>query len=122
MSTAQLSEDQVLDALRPIVDPDFNKSIVELGFVKNIEIDGGKVAFDIELTTPACPVKAEFERSARERVESLEGVSAVDVIMTSQTRTSVPTTNGAASACGRAPPSGLGAESERSTGPLLLPR
>ncbi|MFP6605173.1 MAG: Mrp/NBP35 family ATP-binding protein [Myxococcota bacterium] len=93
MSTAQISEGQILDALRPIVDPDFNKSIVELGFVKNIEIDGGKVAFDIELTTPACPVKAEFERSARERVESLEGVAAVDVNMTSQTRTSVPTTN-----------------------------
>ncbi|MFP6630003.1 MAG: Mrp/NBP35 family ATP-binding protein [Myxococcota bacterium] len=93
MSAAQISEGQILDALRPIVDPDFNKSIVELGFVKNIEIDGGKVAFDIELTTPACPVKAEFERSARERVESLEGVAAVDVNMTSQTRTSVPTTN-----------------------------
>ena len=93
MSTVQISEGQILDALRPIVDPDFNKSIVELGFVKNIEIDGGKVAFDIELTTPACPVKAEFERSARERVESLEGVAAVDVNMTSQTRTSGPTTN-----------------------------
>ncbi|MFP6625407.1 MAG: iron-sulfur cluster assembly protein, partial [Myxococcota bacterium] len=58
MSTVQISEGQILDALRPIVDPDFNKSIVELGFVKNIEIDGGKVAFAIELTTPACPVKA----------------------------------------------------------------
>ena len=88
---AEISEGQILDALRPIVDPDFNKSIVELGFVKNIAIDGGKVAFDIELTTPACPVKAEFERTARERIEALDGVSAVDVNMTSQTRSSVPT-------------------------------
>ena len=93
MSTTRISEEQVLDALRPIVDPDFNKSIVELGFVKNIEIDGDKVAFDIELTTPACPVKAEFERAARERVEGLEGVSTVDVNMTAQTRASVPTSN-----------------------------
>ncbi len=85
-----ISEEKVLASLRPIVDPDFNKSIVELGFVKNIRIDGGDVAFDIELTTPACPVKAEFERSARERVQALEGVSSVDVTMTSQTRTSVP--------------------------------
>jgi ATP-binding protein involved in chromosome partitioning len=93
MSTAEISEGQILDALRPIVDPDFNKSIVELGFVKNIEIEGGQVAFDIELTTPACPVKAEFERAARERVEALQGVSSVAVNMTAQTRASVPTTD-----------------------------
>ena len=90
MSTGEISESQVLDALRPIVDPDFNKSIVELGFVKNIEIEGGSVAFDIELTTPACPVKAEFERAARERVQALAGVSTVAVRMTAQTRSSTP--------------------------------
>ena len=78
--------DQVLDALRPIVDPDFNKNIVDLGFVKNIQIDGDQVAFDIELTTPACPVKAEFERAARERVEALDGVATAKVTMTAQTR------------------------------------
>jgi len=79
-----VTEPQVLDALRPIVDPDFGKSIVELGFVKNVAIQGGRVGFDIELTTPACPVKAEFEKAARERVLQLEGVSEVDVRMTAQ--------------------------------------
>ena len=76
----------VLDALRPIIDPDFGKSIVELGFVKNLRIDGGKVAFDIELTTPACPVKEEFQRQAKERVEDLPGVDAAEVTMTANTR------------------------------------
>jgi len=85
-----ISESSILDALRPIVDPDFHKSIVDLGFVKNVRIESGDVSFDIELTTPACPVKAEFERAARERVEALEGVGAVKVRMTSQTRTSAP--------------------------------
>ena len=85
-----VTDAQVLDALRPIVDPDFNKSIVDLGFVKNIEIDGARVAFDIELTTPACPVKAEFERAARERVLALEGVEEAAVNMTAQTRASTP--------------------------------
>ena len=86
------SEAQVLDALRPIVDPDFRKSIVDLGFVKNLAIDGGRVGFDIELTTPACPVKAEFEKAARERVLQLPGVDEVDVRMTAQTqgRTAAP--------------------------------
>jgi ATP-binding protein involved in chromosome partitioning len=82
----QVTEAQVLDALRPIIDPDFNKSIVDLGFVKDIAIDGAHVAFKIELTTPACPVKAEFERAAQERVSALAGVDAVAVTMTANTR------------------------------------
>jgi len=82
----QASETDVLGALRPIMDPDFNKSIVELGFIKQLRIDGAKVSFSIELTTPACPVKAEFERAARERVLALEGVSEVKVTMTANTR------------------------------------
>jgi len=85
-----VTEAQVLDALRPIVDPDFQKNIVELGFVKNVAIDGSRVGFSIELTTPACPVKSEFERAARERVLALEGVEDVAVEMTAQTRPTAP--------------------------------
>ena len=81
-----VSASQVLDALRPIIDPDFQKSIVDLGFIKDLRIDGSSVAFAIELTTPACPVKAEFERAARERVAAIDGVDQVDVTMTANTR------------------------------------
>jgi ATP-binding protein involved in chromosome partitioning len=86
---SSVSESQVLDALRPIIDPDFKKSIVDLGFVKNIEIEGERVAFAIELTTPACPVKEQFEQAARERVGAISGVSEVDVTMTANTRQAV---------------------------------
>jgi ATP-binding protein involved in chromosome partitioning len=81
-----LTEGRILDALRGIVDPDFRRSIVDLGFVKDIRIDGGRVSFAIELTTPACPVKAEFEQAARQRVAALEGVEDVEVTMTANTR------------------------------------
>jgi ATP-binding protein involved in chromosome partitioning len=86
MTPPAVTPEQVLAALRPIVDPDFGKSIVDLGFVKNLAIDGPRVSFDIELTTPACPVKAEFERAARERVAALPGVAEVAVTMTANTR------------------------------------
>ncbi len=82
----RISEADVLGALRPIVDPDFGKSIVDLGFVKDVRIDGPRISFVIELTTPACPVKAEFEKAARERVLALPGVENVDVTMTANTR------------------------------------
>ena len=80
------TEAQILEALRPIEDPDFHKSIVELGFVKNVEIDGGRVAFTIELTTPACPVKDQFKAAAERAVSALGGVTEVEVEMTSNTR------------------------------------
>jgi ATP-binding protein involved in chromosome partitioning len=83
---SQPSERDVLEALRPIQDPDFKRSIVDLGFVKNLRIDAGKVSFAIELTTPACPVKERFQEEARAAVSKLAGVSAVDVTMTAQTR------------------------------------
>ncbi len=81
----RLNEDAVLKALSTIIDPDFNKDIVTLGFVKAVSIDGGHVAFTIELTTPACPVKEEFRRKAEAAVSAIAGVESVDVTMTSKT-------------------------------------
>jgi len=84
---AVVTEQQVLKALSIIIDPDFKKDIVSLGFVKDIAIEGGRVGFTIELTTPACPVKEEFRRQATEAVEALDGVSSVQVSMSSNVKT-----------------------------------
>jgi len=79
------SEAAVLDALRAVKDPDLHKDIVALGFVKNLQIGEGRVAFTIELTTPACPVKDLMRDQARAAVASL-GVSSIDIEMTAQVR------------------------------------
>ena len=55
----------VLEALKVVADPDLHKDIVSLGFIKDLKIDGGRVAFTIELTTPACPVKETMRDQAR---------------------------------------------------------
>lgn len=55
-------QDEVLNALRAVIDPDFGEDIVACGFVKDLTVDGGRVAFRLELTTPACPIKEQFER------------------------------------------------------------
>ena len=49
-----ISEGQVLAELSKIIDPDFNRDIVSLGFVQDMVIDSGNISFTIELTTPAC--------------------------------------------------------------------
>jgi ATP-binding protein involved in chromosome partitioning len=81
-----LSESQILDALRIVQDPDLHRDIVTLGFVKNIRINGGAIAFDVELTTPACPVKDLLREQARAAVAALPGVTQVDIQMTAQVR------------------------------------
>jgi ATP-binding protein involved in chromosome partitioning len=77
----QLSEQTVLDSLKQIIDPDLRKDIVTLGFIRDLKIFGGNVAFRIVLTTPACPVKEEMEQQATEIVRSLDGVTSVKVTM-----------------------------------------
>ena len=54
-----VSENAVLEALKVVKDPDLNQDIVTLGFIKNLRIEGGKVAFTVELTTPAVPKRDE---------------------------------------------------------------
>jgi ATP-binding protein involved in chromosome partitioning len=76
----------VLDALRGVRDPDLHKDIVSLGFVKNLSIDGARVSFAIELTTPACPVKDQMRDQAHALVSALPGVTAVEIEMTAAVR------------------------------------
>jgi ATP-binding protein involved in chromosome partitioning len=82
--------ESVLDVLRQVQDPDLGRDIVDLGFVKDLQIADGSVSFTIELTTPACPVKDRMEAEARRLVGALPGVRKVDVRMTSQVRQAAP--------------------------------
>ncbi|MFN2447921.1 MAG: Mrp/NBP35 family ATP-binding protein [Vicinamibacterales bacterium] len=93
MPAPTLSAETVLAALRAVVDPDLRKDIVTLGFVKNLQIDDHGVAFTIELTTPACPVKDRLQEQARAVVAAL-GVSQVDVTMTASVRSATAPEHG----------------------------
>src|SRR2546427_3553413 len=84
--TSQVSERQVLDALRVVTDPDLGRDIVSLGFVKDVRVSDGTVGFTIELTTPACPERERMRQLAREAVSALPGVGGVDVTMTARVR------------------------------------
>lgn len=81
-----VSPDAVLAALKAVIDPDLHKDIVSLGFVKNLRVAGKNVSFDVELTTPACPVKDLLKKQCEEAVLALPGVAKVDVKMTAMVR------------------------------------
>ncbi|NDC23727.1 MAG: MRP family ATP-binding protein, partial [Proteobacteria bacterium] len=91
--SSALSAEAVLQKLKSVQDPDLNRDIVSLGFVKNLKIEGAKVCFQVELTTPACPVKDQLKQQCEEVVMSLEGVSKVEVEMTANVRGTAPQSN-----------------------------
>ena len=74
---------EVLTALRAVKDPDLQRDIVSLGFVKDLEVSDNRVSFTLQLTTPACPVRDQLAAAARQAVQAL-GVKHVDVRLSSQ--------------------------------------
>src|SRR5690554_6180117 len=82
-----ITKQQVLDALSHVEDPDLKKDLVTLNMVQNIKIEEGRLAFDVVLTTPACPLKDHIERACRNAISLfIDKNLHVDVRMTSQVR------------------------------------
>jgi ATP-binding protein involved in chromosome partitioning len=77
-----VTDAQVLDALRPVQDPELHLSIVEIGMVKGISVSGDRVSVLVALTVPGCPLRAEIERRVTEALSPLEGVGEVQVELT----------------------------------------
>jgi ATP-binding protein involved in chromosome partitioning len=73
-----VNEEEVLAALRRVVDPDLGKDIVTLGWVSDLKVDGGAVSFTLKLTTPACPFQQDLVRQSKEVLEAM-GASRVQV-------------------------------------------
>jgi ATP-binding protein involved in chromosome partitioning len=85
-----VSRDDVMAALEAVHDPELHASIVRLGMVKDLVLEGGSVSLEIELTTPACPLKETIERDIRAAIEPLPGITAVAISWGANVRASAP--------------------------------
>lgn len=74
-----LNTDKVREALRSIPEPELGKNLVELGMIKNITVDSGKVTLTLALTTLRCPRKKEMVEQIKQVVSKIAGVITVDV-------------------------------------------
>src|SRR6185436_8928308 len=73
------TREQILEALKVVIDPELHRNIVELGMVRNIDISElGAVNVTVSLTTPGCPIKGHFQNGVTNAVKSVEGVTAVN--------------------------------------------
>jgi ATP-binding protein involved in chromosome partitioning len=80
-----VTEPQIIEALRPVEDPELHRSIVELGMVKAVTIDGGRVAVRVALTIAGCPLRNEITNRVTGAVRALPGVDDVDLDFTVMT-------------------------------------
>lgn len=81
--------DQVIDALRPVEDPELRRSIVDLGMVRNVIVDGGSVSVLVALTVAGCPLRNEIQNRVTTAVGALADVQSVSLdftVMTDQER------------------------------------
>jgi ATP-binding protein involved in chromosome partitioning len=78
-----VTEEQIIEALRPVEDPELHRSIVDLGMLRGVDLrDNGVVGVLIALTVPGCPLKNEIERRVSEAATRLDGVTSIDLEFT----------------------------------------
>ena len=69
--------EEIIEALKPVQDPELNRSIVELGMVKNVVIDGEQVTVEVLLTIAGCPLKAKIENDISDALLEINSISKV---------------------------------------------
>jgi len=87
-----VTENDVIEALRPVEDPELHRSIVDLGMVRGVAIDGAVVAVRIALTVAGCPLRNEIQTRVSDAVVALDGIDRVDLdftVMTDEERAAV---------------------------------
>ncbi|MEI6423383.1 MAG: P-loop NTPase [Lentisphaerota bacterium] len=83
-----ISKEQVINALKYVLDPDLHKDVVSLGMIEDIEIDGNKVSLKLVLTTPACPMKDKMKSDCVQAIQGrVDPYAEVKVELTSRTTT-----------------------------------
>jgi FeS assembly SUF system protein len=75
----EVTQEQVLDALREVYDPEIGINVVDLGLVYRVEVHGGNVDVDLTMTAPGCPVYGPMVEMAEEAIRSVPGVRDVHV-------------------------------------------
>lgn len=81
-----MRQEEILAALRTVNDPELHRDLVSLGMVKGVDVVEGAVTVQVQLTTPACPLKGTIEADVRRAVLAVPGVETVAVSFSAQVR------------------------------------
>lgn len=81
-----LSKDEVMNALKDVMDPELHISIVNLQMIKNVDIQGDRVRVLVALTVGGCPLSETISSDIEKALLKLQGVKSVDVETTVMTK------------------------------------
>jgi len=73
------TEQQVIDALRQVNDPELHRNLVELNMVRDLKIMDGRVEFTLALTIPSCPLRSQMSADSERVLKALPGVTDVKI-------------------------------------------
>ena len=74
--------EQVTAALQNVLDPELGMSVVDLGLIYGVDVDGGHVRVTMTLTAPGCPIHDAMSESVRRAVLDIPGATDVEVTIT----------------------------------------
>lgn len=80
------SAEAVLAALRTVQEPELGGDLVARKMIKDLAVNDGVVAFTVELTTPACPLKDQIRDECEAAVRAVPGVREITIEFTAQVR------------------------------------
>lgn len=76
-----VTQEQILEALSQVKDPELRRDLVSLKMIKDIAINDSAVSLKVELTTPACPLSQQIQKDVEQAVLAIDGVESVHVVM-----------------------------------------
>ena len=87
MTTVQSpTREAIVEALSRVNDPELHRDVISLNMIRDIEISGGDVSLQLVLTTPACPVRRDFQEMVENAVKAVPGVASVRVTLGAEVR------------------------------------
>jgi ATP-binding protein involved in chromosome partitioning len=81
--TNTITKEAILAVLGKVQEPELHQDLVTLNMIRELEIKGDNVSFTVMLTTPACPLRGQIDKEARQAVMSVLGVKSVEIKMDS---------------------------------------
>lgn len=75
----QPTSTQIYAILDQVMDPELNHSLVELGMIRDVDIDDGRVQIELQLTTPHCPFAGEIEQRIRNALLEIDSIDEVAI-------------------------------------------
>ncbi|AEH44510.1 ATPase-like, ParA/MinD [Thermodesulfatator indicus DSM 15286] len=79
------TREEIMEVLKKVKDPELGRSLVDLGMIRDVKIDGDKVKVVVALTIAGCPMKGRIAGDVKKAVSEVPGVKEVDVELTTMT-------------------------------------